>query len=76
MINLFHRPHRDRVISFLLAGWVLCIVLIIVTHWTVLRYFAVLLLVGALVFFMVSILYALIDSNTRKDKSKSAKHDS
>jgi predicted membrane channel-forming protein YqfA (hemolysin III family) len=66
-MNLLHRPHCNKVITLLLSGWLLCVILIIITHWRVLQYFAVLFLVGALLFFMVSILYALIESANRSN---------
>lgn len=67
-MNFFKPPHRDRVLGLLLGGWVLSIILTIVVHWRVLRYFSILFLIVAIVFFMLSILYTLMGAAEEKPK--------
>jgi hypothetical protein len=68
--EIFTSPKKNHVIGLLFGGWLLCIVLAAILHWRVLSYFAVVLLIAAILFFMLSIVYAMMGtpSPTKSEK--------
>lgn len=67
-MSVFEAPTRNRILTLLIAGWLLCIVLAAVLHWRVFAMFGVLLLVGAILFLMISVTYALIGEEKKPAK--------
>lgn len=70
-MNILTPPARNKVLCILLCGWLLTVLLAIVVHWRVLRYFALLFLVGAILFFLLSLLYSFVsDGEDQKNTPK------
>lgn len=69
-MKAFKKPQRDRIIYLLLAGWALSVALAIIVHWRALRYFAIMFILSAIVFFMLSLVYGLIEDRGKPSDPK------